>query len=148
MPFIRFRDCTCPETPHSGRSTEWGDLDGDVVEIRPYLDFSAGAQALQAILACDGDDTRLFEFVYPVYIRSGVLRWNVVDENGPVPCTIEAREALPFGDAFEIGAGAAAVYGESVLAPLLRRTGASSPSTTTESKPKASSRTRTGRQRS
>ncbi len=129
MPFVRFRDCTCPETPHSGPSPEWGDLDGDVVELRPFLDLSGGAEALRATrsaIAAAGNDVEkatefMAEYVGPVYVRRGVLRWNVVDENGPVACTPEAIAALPWVEAYEIADRADDLYGGSVLAPLVKR---------------------------
>ena len=31
---VRFRDCACPGTPHE---------DGDIAELRPYLDYLGGA---------------------------------------------------------------------------------------------------------
>src|SRR5690349_16815535 len=134
MPFVRFRDCTCPETPHSEPSSEWGGLDGDVVELRPYLDLAGGSEALRftrdAIAAADGDLDKatsfMGEMVGPVYVRRGVVGWNLVDENGPVPCTLEALEALPYVDAYEIADRADDLYGESVLAPLVKRIGSSS----------------------
>src|SRR4051812_25376082 len=121
MPFVRFRDCTCPETPHSDPSPEWGDLDGDVVELRPYLDLAGGSEALRATrnaIAAAGNDVQkalefMAEFVGPVYVRRGALRWNVRDENGPVPFTEEAVAALPWVEAYEIADRADDLYGES-----------------------------------
>jgi hypothetical protein len=45
---VRFRDCSCPGTPHP---------DGDVAELRPYLDFAGGAEALAAVTVVDEDGT-------------------------------------------------------------------------------------------
>jgi porin len=51
---VRFRDCTCPGTPHDGRD---GADDGDIVYLRPVLGFAAGAEALRMMGASDGDTT-------------------------------------------------------------------------------------------
>lgn len=116
---VRFRDCTCPGTPHD---------EGDIAYLRPYLDYPGGAEALASVtnVAEDGstslaDVGEWPERIGPVFIRRGVVEWNVVDENGPVPVTREALEALRWEDAYELADRADDLYGGQVLAPLLRR---------------------------
>jgi hypothetical protein len=107
---VRFRDCTCPGTPHP---------DGDVAYLRPYLDLAGGAAALAAIAKSDGTEGGIAPLVGPVYLRHGVHSWNVVDEDGPVP--VEAVNELRWEDAYDLAEKADDLYGEQVLAPLVRR---------------------------
>ena len=115
---VRFRDCSCPGTPHA---------DGDIAELRPYLDYPGGAEALAAIQSLGGDMARFAEVIGPVFIRRGVVAWNVVDDDGPVPVTNEALDALRWEDAYELADKADDLYGGQVLAPLVRRMDALSP---------------------
>lgn len=111
---VRFRDCSCPGTPHP---------DGDVAMLRPYLDYPGGAEALAAIAKSDGTEGGIAQFIGPVYIRRGVVSWNVLDDDGkPVPVTPEALDALRWEDAYELADKADDLYGGQVLAPLVKRT--------------------------
>jgi hypothetical protein len=121
---VRFRDCTCPGTPHP---------DGDIAYLRPYLDYLGGAEALASVTNIAEDGTTTFADtsewparIGPVFIRRGVVEWNVEDEDGPVPVTREALEVLRWEDAYELADRADDLYGGQVLAPLLRRMSASS----------------------
>lgn len=116
---VRFRDCSCPGTPHP---------DGDYAELRPYLDYAGGAEALASVTIVNEDGTSLLrdvtewpEHIGPVFIRRGVVAWNVVDEDGPVPVTRETLEALRWEDAYELADRADDLYGGQVLAPLVKR---------------------------
>jgi len=116
---VRFRDCTCPGTPHP---------DGDVAYLRPYLDYAGGAEALASVTVSDSEgNTSLADVsewpqrIGPVFIRRGVIGWNVEDEDGPVPVTREALEALRWEDAYELADRADDLYGGQVLAPLVKR---------------------------
>lgn len=114
---VRFRDCSCPGTPH----------DGDVAELRPYLDYPGGAEALAAIASLDGDMGRMAELLGPIFIRRGVVAWNLTDADGePVPVTNDALDALRWEDAYELADRADDLYGAQVLAPLVKRQSASS----------------------
>ena len=109
---VRFRDCTCPGTPH----------DGDVAELRPYLDYPGGAEALAAIQSVGDDIARFAEVLGPVFIRRGVVAWNLVDKDGePIPVTNEALDSLRWEDAYELADRADDIYGTQVLAPLVKR---------------------------
>jgi hypothetical protein len=130
---VRFRDCTCPETPHSGQD---GADDGDIVYMRPVLGFAAGAQLLrvmgEAVIVVsptgggkDGtepilDQTRSDELVGPVLSREGATGWNVVDETGPVPLDIDAILGN-YAWAYPIAEKGAELYTEAVLVPLVKR---------------------------
>ena len=120
---VRFRDCTCPGTPHNGRD---GADDGDIVYLRDHLGFAAGAEALRRVIESGGDVALISELVGPVYVRKGPLSWNVVDERGPVPCTEDALSALPFHEAYEIVEKADLLYTMEVISPLVKRTNAPS----------------------
>ena len=84
---VRFRDCRCPGTPHDGAD---GRDDGDYADLRPHLNFQAGAEAYSAFAQLgDGktSPTQLAEYLGPVYLRRGVVDWNLLDGDGgsPVP---------------------------------------------------------------
>jgi len=141
QPYARFRDCECPGTPHA---------EGDVAYLREFLPFLPGAEAARLIgglmtaAAADGigsgmtekalEDAmnvhiaaRLFEVIGPLYIREGVVGWNLVDEDGEaIECTPEALEALPYEQAYVIADKADDLYTERVLHPLALRLSASS----------------------
>ena len=117
---VRFRDCACPGIPHP---------DGDIAELRPYLDYLGGAEALASVTVTDDEGNSSLADVGewpvrigPVFIRRGVVDWNLLDEDGdPVPVTREALEALRWEDAYELADKADDLYGPQVLAPLLKR---------------------------
>lgn len=119
---VRFRDCACPGTPHP---------DGDVAMLRPHLDLAGGSEAIRAVSVFTKNDkgedlwalapsSEFQERLWPVYLRRGVVSWNVVDADGqPVP--IEAVADLPYPDAYELADRADDIYGGEVLAPFLKR---------------------------
>jgi hypothetical protein len=121
---VRFRDCSCPGTPHP---------DGDVAELVPYLNYKAGHEALRSITITvpdpkTGEDVSVFRpmedwpvYLVPVYLTYAVEAWNVVDAEGePVPLH-PALEELRWEDAYELGDKADDLYGAQVLAPLVKR---------------------------
>lgn len=115
---VRFRDCTCPGTPHRD--------DGDIVYLRDHLGFAAGAEALRKISESGGEVALISELVGPVYLREGPIGWNVVDERGPVACTKDALSALSFIEAYPIVEKADLLYTVEVISPLVNRTNARS----------------------
>lgn len=127
---VRFRDCACPQTPHP---------DGDTVTYHERLSFDASTRALKAIIRGGGDASAAWE----VYLFDGPESWNLVDSAGrPLALTHDALEALPFEDQYEIADHADTVFGEQVLAPLVRRMNLSSKPTRTPStsrRPRSSS---------
>lgn len=120
MERVRFRDCSCPGTPHDGLD---GRDDGDYAFLRPALNFEGGAAAFRAIRAAQGNVERLSELVGPIYLRFGVTGWNLVDGDGaPVPVDPDYLvNELPYQDAFALVDKADDLYGSSVLAPLAKR---------------------------
>lgn len=132
---VRFRSCTCPGTPHDGRD---GADDGDIVVMRPFLDFAAGSEALRKIIESDGEVNRVAELVGPVYVREGPESWNVVDERGPVPLDT-ASILVNYSWSYPIAEKGDDLYSQAVLAPLLERTNGTSGSTPNG---KSTSRTR------
>ncbi len=135
---VRFRDCACPGTPHDGLE---GADDGDIVWLRPVLPWGPGAEALRLILesvvivANTGggpkgedpllDDSRVAETVGPIYVRHGVARWNVVDEDGPVPYDAEAI-LVDYTLAYPVVEVANQLYTEKLIDPLVKRMSVSS----------------------
>lgn len=127
---VRFRDCSCPGTPHDGVD---GHDDGDIAYLRPYLDFVSGAKATAAFQEAaktatydaDGDleMLRFNELVGPAYL-AGVVSWNVLDEQGPAPLT--GLSSLRYEEAYIIVEKADTLYGEQVVAPFVLRAQASS----------------------
>jgi hypothetical protein len=116
---VRFRDCTCPGSPHDGRD---GADDGDIVTLRPVLGFVAGAEALRKIIESGGDVNRIAELVGPVYVRHGVTGWNVIAEDGSAaPLDVDAI-LDDYSWAYPIAEKADDLYSGAILDPLLRRT--------------------------
>ena len=137
---VRFRDCTCPGTPHPD--------EGDIAYLRPFLDYAGGVEALRAYTRllveiqterpeltdeAHKDELELVltdrsaPIIGPILIRRGVIGWNVLDGDGdPVPCTQEALVALRWEDAYALGDRADDLYGEQVFAPFQKPTASSS----------------------
>lgn len=114
---VRFRDCTCPDTPHDGRD---GADDGDIVVLRQHLGFAAGAEALRKTLETDGDVSLFAQLVGPVYVREGPISWNVVDEAGPVE--LDTASILDnYAWAYPIVQAADDLYTDAVVNPLVQR---------------------------
>ena len=108
----RFRDCTCPGTPHPS---------GDTVTYLPRLPFDTAARVIGAISDRSGFPTA--KNAFGIYLHETPVSWNVLDAEGdPVPLTEEAIDALDFADQFEIADYADTLYQDAVLAPLVRRT--------------------------
>lgn len=95
--------------------------DGDVVYLRPKPDLAMGLAA-QAAIRQSGDligDTNAA--LYSVYVRYGVVAWNVRDLAGPVPVTHDRLlDRLGWGEGgMTVAMKAVELYHEAVLAPLL-----------------------------
>lgn len=111
----RFRDCSCPGTPHPN---------GDTVTYPPKLPFDVAAQVIGLIW--NVGDVPTAQNAFPLYLKTPVS-WNLVGENGaPVPLTEEALDALDFADQYEIADYADTLYRGTVLSPLVRRMSRSS----------------------
>jgi hypothetical protein len=110
---VRLDGCYCPGTPH----------DADVVYLRPSLSMAGGMAAQAAIQEGATDQFVLQELLAQVWIRHGVVSWNLVDEDGPLPLTPDnVVAALPYGKGGRLVAERAdALYAEDILAPLRER---------------------------
>lgn len=124
--------CYCPGTPH----------DEDTVYLAPQLSMAGGMAAQSAITAGFDDSLRLQEMLAEVWIRFGVVSWNLTDEDGPLEVTPEnVARALPYGKGGRLVAEKADdLYAEDILAPLVQRLGTTSPRGRTNG---STSRTRT-----
>lgn len=112
---VNIGECGCPNAPHS---------DGDVVYLAPQLSMAGGMAAQSAISEGITDSLRLQELLAAIWVRHGVVDWNLVDEDGdklPLdPQTIAA--ALPYGKGGRLVAERAdELYAEDILAPLVQR---------------------------
>lgn len=113
---VRVRDCTCPGSPHP---------DGDLVYLNPSLPFLGGVAA-RSVLAAFGDPVVAEETLGRVYLRHGVIGWNLLDARGrPRTFSAEGVEAE-----FPWSTGGRAIveacddlYQEEILAPLRERLG-------------------------
>lgn len=106
--------CYCPGTPHE---------DGDVVFLAPTLSMAGGMAAQSAMTAGFTDAIRLQEMLATIWIRHGVVGWNLVDEDGPLEVNERNVEmALPYGKGGRLVAEKADdLYAEDILAPLVQR---------------------------
>ncbi len=113
--------CECPGSPHG---------DGDIVYLAPTLSMAGGMAAQGVISAAGADAVKLQELLSVLWIRHGVVDWNLVDEAGkPVPLTeTNVAAALPYGKGGRLVADRADdLYAEDILAPLAERVAALSP---------------------
>jgi len=107
--------CECPGTPHA---------DGDLVYLAPALSMAGGMAAQGVIAEAAGDSVRLQELLAALWIKYGVIDWNLVGEDGkPVPLTeANVAAALPYGKGGRLVAEKADdLYAEDILAPLVMR---------------------------
>jgi hypothetical protein len=112
---VNIGPCGCPNAPHA---------DGDIVYLAPELSMPGGMAAQSAISEGITDPLRLQELLAEVWVRHGVIDWNLVDEDGdklPLDAaTIKA--ALPYGKGGRLVAERADdLYAEAILAPLEER---------------------------
>lgn len=106
--------CYCPGTPHG---------DGDVVYLAPALSMAGGMAAQAAAVEGLTDSIRLQELLATIWLRHGVVGWNLLDEDGKAlsldPATID--RALPYGKGGRLVAEKADdLYAEDILAPLVK----------------------------
>ena len=109
---VRLAACYCPGTPH----------EADLVYLAPSISMAGGMAARAAMVAGIEDQIVLQEMLAQVWIRHGVIGWNLVDENGqPVEVTpANVIAALPYGKGGRLVADRADnLYAEDILAPLV-----------------------------
>ena len=117
---VAIGQCDCPGSPHP---------DGDVVYLRPRLDYAGGSEAIAVMQAASGSVEELARALVPVYIRHGATGWNLLDADGfDVPFDVEVLLS-DWNVAYEVGEAADTLYSEAVLRPLLQRASSSSPPT-------------------
>lgn len=110
---VRVRDCTCPGTPHP---------EGDVVYLAPKLSMRAGMAA--AAIAEGTNSIEIANGLADVYLRFGVLGWNLLDDDGRArvftPAGVEAE--FPYGEGgAEISEACDGLYAQDIIRPLRRR---------------------------
>lgn len=130
---VNIGPCECPGSPH----------EADLVYLAPALSMAGGMAAQQIISDIGGDLVALQEGLSKLWIRHGVVGWNLVDEDGPIPLT-EANvvAALPFGKGGRLVADRADdLYAEDILAPLVEKVAALSKRGSTGSSRRATSAT-------
>ena len=106
--------CECAGQPH----------ETDLVYLAPALSMSGGMAAQGAIHASGGDTLRLQELLADIWVRHGVVGWNLLDDKGqPIPLTPDnIARALPYGKGGRLVAERADdLYAEDILAPLVHR---------------------------
>jgi hypothetical protein len=110
---VRLGGCYCPGKPH----------ETDIVYLAPALSMAGGMAAQSAISDGLTDALKLQELLAAVWTRFGVVGWNLVDEDGPLPLTpANITAALPYGKGGRLVAEKADdLYAEDVLAPLVAR---------------------------
>lgn len=106
--------CRCPGTPHG---------DGDIVYLAPLLSAVGGMAAQGAISDAGTDSVLLQELLWRIYRDHGIVGWNLVDDDGPLPLTADNKTAaLPYGHGGQLVADKADdLYSEDVLRPFLAR---------------------------
>jgi hypothetical protein len=116
---VRLPACYCPGSPH----------EADLVYLSPALSMAGGMAAQSAIAEGFTDQIRLQELLAEVWIRHGVVAWNLVDEDGPIPVTRDnVLRALPYGKGGrQVADRADDLYAEDILSPLVERLKTTSP---------------------
>lgn len=116
---VRLDGCYCPGKPH----------DTDIVYLAPELPMAGGMAAQSAISDGMSDSLRLQELLAEVWTRFGIVGWNLVDEDGPLPLTpANIKAALPYGKGGrQVAEKADDLYAEDILRPLVERVTSTSP---------------------
>lgn len=107
--------CECPGTPH----------EQDIVYLAPVLSMAGGMAAQVLMTQGEHNLMRIQELLADLWIRHGVVDWNLTDERGKVPLTPDnIALALPFGKGGRLVADKADdLYAQDVLAPLVETLG-------------------------
>lgn len=126
--FARARDCTCPGTPHD---------EGDGVYLRPSLDMDGGLAAEhelyqasirhplppnptpeQAEEVARAMTLEVRPAWFRLFLTHGAEGWNLVNEQGPVPFSIDALRS-DYAFARPVAEKADELYRDAILAPFL-----------------------------
>lgn len=127
---VRVGDCLCPDTPHA---------DGDFVSLRPKLGLASGIALQRLIVEANQqqgiDAAEMTGKLAEAYLLHGIAEWTLLDANGkPIPVTNETIQYQLLNDFARAEAAADKaddLYMGPVLAPLVNRALASSPTTRT-----------------
>lgn len=97
--------------------------DGDTVTLRPKAGLEMGLAATGALRRSGGRPGDIQAALGAVFLRYGISAWSFHDKDGPVPFSPELIDQwLPWDQGgFEVADKADALYGDTVLAPLLKR---------------------------
>lgn len=135
---VHVGECGCPHTPHAS---------GDEVYLAPKISVALGSAAIAGVnnLEAGSTGTDVEAVLARVYLRQGVIGWNLVDEEGePVPATPRAvEERLTWGSGgMEVVNKADELYAEDLFAPLVaarkRKSSADGPTDPSTSPPSPS----------
>ena len=112
---VHVGDCRCSGSPHAS---------GDEVYLAPEPSLTMGLRANGAIAKADNDAALLELLLGRVFIEEGIVGWTFVDEEGDeygvTPDNIE--RLLPWSKGGQLVAEQANdLYGEAILAPLVKR---------------------------
>lgn len=110
---VKVGACRCPGTPH----------DEDEVLLAPEPSLTMGLRANGAIAKADNDPALLELLLGRVFIEEGIVGWTFTDEEGDeygvTPVNIE--RLLPWARGGQLVAERANdLYGQAILAPLVR----------------------------
>jgi hypothetical protein len=109
---VRLDGCYCPGKPH----------EADIVYLAPALSMAGGMAAQSAISDGFADAIKLQELLATVWLRFGIVGWNLVDEHGVDLPLSAASAALPYGKGGRLVAEKADdLYAQDILAPLVAR---------------------------
>ena len=111
---VSLGSCYCPGSPH----------ETDIVYLAPALSMAGGMAAQSVINEGMTDPLKLQEGLAEIWLRHGVVGWNLVDEQGEsLPLDrASISAALPYGKGGRLVAERADdLYAEDILAPLAER---------------------------
>lgn len=106
--FVRVRDCACPGTPHAD--------EGDGVFIAETLPAEGGIAAEQQ-MSDSADVEDLTRRWLVTFVRYGATGWNLVDEEGDVPFSVDDLLA-DWALARPVAIRAGELYQAAVIAPF------------------------------
>lgn len=108
--------CRCPGTPDTHP-------DGDEVYLAPEVSLTMGLRANGAINKAEGNTELLELYMGRVFIEEGIVGWTFHDEDGPIPVTpANIERLLPWSrGGSQVAEKANDLYGEAILAPLVKR---------------------------
>lgn len=127
--------CICPLTA----AGEVRHPEGDTVTLRERLDFRAAATVRNRVAIANEDrllEGEIVAILAESYLLVGVESWSIVDAKGkPLPVTRETITGVLLADieaSMAVANEADALYSPTVILPLLKAAGMSSPDTPTD----------------